>query len=189
MARADLENLRIVHYGHPALREKAAPVARVTAGIKALVTRMAEMMDAMKGLGLAANQVGIVRQVAVVVVDGNPTPLVNPEILSAKGSEKAEEGCLSLPRLYGQVVRPTQVVVGATDLTGKRIKLRAEGILARALCHEVDHLNGRLFVDRVDESTLHWLVRSGGDEDPIIQATTLEDALRFFVSAWRGDKR
>jgi peptide deformylase len=181
-------HLEIVRYGHPALRQRAARVGRITADVKALVQQMVEVMHQARGLGLAANQLGIARQVAVVEIDGKVTPLVDPEIVSVKGEEASEEGCLSLPRLYGVVSRPTQVVVRARDLSGKRIKIKAEGLLARALMHELDHLNGQLFIDRVDRSTLHWSIRTGEDGELVIQPTTLEEALKVFASARRGDQ-
>jgi len=181
--------LRIVRYGHPALRQKAAPVGRVGAEVRELVERMAELMQEARGLGLAANQVGVPRRAAVVMVDGTPTALIDPEIIRAEGRERAEEGCLSLPRLYGDVERPTRVVVAARDLSGKRFTAEGEGLLARAFCHEMDHLNGRLFVDQVDESTLHWLVRAGDEQEPVIQPTTLKDALRFLLLASRAETR
>ncbi len=177
------KRLTIVHYGHPALREKASPIRRITDDVKALVGRMIELMHGARGLGLAANQVGIPRRVAVVEFEGELTALIDPQIVSAKGGESAQEGCLSLPRLYGDVERPTRVVVRARDLSGKRVKLTAEGMLARAICHEMDHLNGKLFVDHVDESTLHWLVGTTEEGEPIVQPTTLDDAVKVLTAA------
>jgi peptide deformylase len=188
MAIESPKDLTIVQYGHPALRQSAAPVRRVTGDVEALVVRMVELMRAARGIGLAANQVGIPRRIAVVEIDEVPTALVDPEIVSAEGQELAEEGCLSLPRLYGDVTRPTRVVVRARNLGGKRLRVTAEGLLARALCHEVDHLNGRLFIDSVDEETLHWLVGHTDAGEPVTQPTTLDDALRVFAVA-RGRER
>ena len=179
-------DIAIVRYGHPALRQKAALVRRVTDDVKALVARMVEVMRSAHGLGLAANQLGIPRRVAVVEIDGELTALIDPQIVSARGTESLEEGCLSLPRLYGDVARPTKVVVRARDLSGKRIKVTAEGLLARALCHELDHLNGELFIDTVDESTLHWLVGMTEEGEQVTQATTLEDALKVFSASGRS---
>lgn len=178
--------LEIVHYGHPALRERAAPIRRVTDDVRALVGRMAEVMHAAHGLGLAANQLGIPRRVAVVEIEGELTALIDPEMVSAEGAESVEEGCLSLPRLYGDVPRPTRVVVRARDLSGKRIKVVGEGLLARALCHEVDHLDGRLFIDTVAQETLHWLVGGTEEGEQISRPTTLEDALRVFTATGRS---
>jgi peptide deformylase len=182
MAAENLSNLSIVQYGHPALRQKGARVGRVTLDVKDLLGRMVELMHEANGLGLAANQVGIARQIAVVEIEGEIVPLIDPELVSAKGSETTDEGCLSLPRLYGKVARPSHVVVKARDLSGKRVKIRAEGLLARALMHEIDHLSGRLFIDHVDQSTLHWSLRPTEDREPVTQATTLGDALKVFAS-------
>jgi len=182
--------LRIVHYGHPALRRRSTRVGRATHDLEDLVSRMAELMRAAGGLGLAANQVGIPRRVAVVQMDDELAVLIDPEIASASGAEVATEGCLSLPRLYGDVARPTEVVMKARDLSGKRIEIAAQGLLARALCHEVDHLNGKLFIDLVDESTLHWLVAPATEEaDQVIQPTTLQEALKVFTSAQAASGR
>jgi peptide deformylase len=175
--------LKIVRYGHPALREKAQPIGRVTRDVKDLVGIMAQVMRAARGLGLAANQVGIARRVAVVEIDEKLTPLIDPELVSVTGTEIADEGCLSLPRLYGNVPRPSRVVIRARNLSGRRVTLEAEGLLARAICHEIDHLNGRLFVDRVDESSLYWLVGHTEEGEPITQPTALEDALKVLAAS------
>jgi peptide deformylase len=177
-------DLTIVRYGHPVLRRKAEPVGRVTADVRRLANRMANLMREARGVGLAANQVGVPRQIAVIEIDGKLTPLIDPEIVSTRGEETTDEGCLSLPRLYAQVPRPTRVVVRARNLAGRRVKIEAEGLLARALCHEIDHLNGRLFVDRiVDYDSLYWLVGHSEDGELITQPTTLEEALKVFSAA------
>jgi len=179
--------LKIVRYGHPALRRKTAPVGRVTDEVKDVIARLLSVMRAAAGVGLAANQIDLNRRLAVIEIDGKVIPLIDPEIVSRKGSEVADEGCLSLPRLFGEVERPTEVVVRARDLSGKWVKIRGEGLLARALCHEVDHLDGRLFIDRADDSTLHWVIRTPGDEEAISQPTTREEALRIFLNAYRDE--
>ncbi len=175
--------LKIVQYGHPVLRRRAAKVGRVTQDVKDLVSRMTGIMRSVRGLGLAANQIGVPRRVAVVEIAGELTALIDPRIVSANGEETADEGCLSLPRLYGRVQRPTHVVVRARNLAGKQVKVEGEGLLARALCHEVDHLNGKLFVDAAEEGTLYWLVGQTEEGEPLTQPTTLEDALRVFAAA------
>ncbi len=175
--------LKIVQYGDPILRQPAKRVGRVVAPeIRQLVEQMCEAMSASHGVGLAANQVGVARAIAVVEVDGETTVLLDPEIVSANGAEASDEGCLSLPRLYGLVERPTSVVVKARDLRGRQFKLEGEGLLARALQHEIDHLNGKLFIDRVDRSTLYWLVGHSEEGEPVIQPTTLDDALKVFAA-------
>jgi peptide deformylase len=175
--------LKIVRYGHPVLRQKAAPVGRITDEVRQLIEHMLPVMREARGVGLAANQLGISRRIAVIEVDGTVVPLIDPEIVSSSGAETSDEGCLSLPRLFGEVTRPTHVVVRARDLSGKWIKVRGDGLLARALSHEIDHLNGRLFIDRADPESLHWLLRLAGDEEPILQPTTLGDALKAFLNA------
>jgi len=188
MTQQTLEQMKIVHYGHPALRQKATRVGRVTDDVRQLVARMVALMREAGGLGLAANQVGIPRQIAVVEHDGRLISLIDPEIVEARGEEIADEGCLSLPRLYGQVARPTQVVVRARDLSGRRIKVRGENLLARALCHEIDHLNGRLFIDCVDEKTLYWLVSKDEQGECVTEGTTLDAALQAFLAAYRSQE-
>ncbi len=179
--------LKILQYGHPALRQRAKKIGRVTSEVRELVGTMTEVMRSARGLGLAANQIGMARRVAVVEIADKLTALINPEIVSATGAEATDEGCLSLPRLYGSVERPTEVVVRARDLTGRQVKIEAEGMLARALCHEIDHLNGKLFVDSAERDTLYWLIGQTEEGEPLTQATTLEDALRVFAAARGSD--
>jgi peptide deformylase len=187
MSATEAGDLTIVRYGHPMLRRKAEPVGRVTSDIRRLANRMADLMREARGVGLAANQVGVPRQLAVIEIDGKLTPLIDPEIVSSRGEEITDEGCLSLPRLYAHVPRPVHVVVRARNLSGRRVKIEAEGLLARALCHEIDHLNGRLFVDRiVDHDSLYWLVGHSEEGEPLTQSTTLEDALKVFSAATRS---
>lgn len=180
--------LRIVQYGHPALREPSKKVGRVTQDVRDLAERMTLLMRSAHGLGLAANQVGVPRRVAVVEIAGELKVLIDPQVVSSKGEEAADEGCLSLPRLYASVERPTHVVVRARDLSGKRIKIEAEGLLARALCHEIDHLNGKLFVDSAAPHTLYWLIGHTEEGEPVTQATAMEDALRAFAVARGPDE-
>jgi len=183
MSEPGKDDLKIVRYGHPALRRKARKVGRVTADVKDLVSRMVELMRASHGGGLAANQVGIPQRVAVVEIEDKLTPLIDPELVSAQGAEATDEGCLSLPRLYGSVERPTHVVVRARNLSGRTFEIEAEGLLARALCHEIDHLNGKLFVDSADASTLYWVVGETEEGEVITQPAKIEDALKVFAAA------
>jgi peptide deformylase len=111
-------------------------------------------MYAASGVGLAANQIGVTQRLAVIDISSGESPddlhfMINPEIVESEGSESDEEGCLSLPGLIEIVPRPRRVVMRALDLEGKIYNLEGEGLLARAICHEVDHLNGVLFVDRL----------------------------------------
>ena len=120
---------------------------------------MIETMHNFNGVGLAAVQVGILKKVIVIdVEDGNgPYVLINPEILKTKGSKECEEGCLSFPNQFGKVVRPTEVVVEFYDRQAKKTKLKAKDLLAQAICHEVDHLNGIVFTDLVIPGTLEYV--------------------------------
>lgn len=134
--------------GDPILREETKPIEEITDGIRALVKNMFDTMYAAKGIGLAAPQVGRLERVAVVDVDESPMVLINPEVVRTEGkTKKAEEGCLSIPDVYGDVERPMKVVVRALDIDGKEFEFEAEDLLARCVQHEIDHLHGKLFID------------------------------------------
>ena len=135
--------------GDPVLRQETRPVTTVTDELRGLIDDMFETMRAAKGIGLAAPQVGRTERVAVVDVEGGTQPiaLVNPEVVSSEGSAKAEEGCLSIPDVFGDVERPAQVVVRALDRDGTPIEIPATELLARCFQHEIDHLHGKLFID------------------------------------------
>jgi peptide deformylase len=119
----------------------------ITDEVRRLVEDMFETMRAAQGIGLAASQVGRLERVAIVDVDNDPIVLINPEIVAESGSERAEEGCLSIPDIYGDVDRSARVTVRATDLEGNVFEREATELLARALQHEIDHLHGKLFID------------------------------------------
>jgi peptide deformylase len=135
--------------GDPILRKETSPVAAVTDDLRRLIDDMFETMHAARGIGLAAPQVGRLERVAVVDVEGGKQPLalVNPEIVSVEGSAKGEEGCLSIPEVYGDVERSAKVVVRALDRDGRPIEVEGTELLARCLQHEIDHLHGKLFID------------------------------------------
>ena len=134
--------------GDPVLRETTRPVAEVTADLRRLIDDMFETMYAASGIGLAAPQVGRTERVCVVDVEGAVYALVNPEVVQVEGPKgKAEEGCLSIPDVYGDVERPSRVMVRALDRNGAPIEVEAEGLLARCFQHEIDHLHGKLFID------------------------------------------
>ena len=135
--------------GSPVLRQHSAEVKTVDDGIRRLVADLFETMDAAKGVGLAANQVGVARRVAVVEGDGDRFVMIDPAILEAEGRSTAEEGCLSIPEIYGDVARPERVVIEALDLDGTRYRKEATGLKARAIQHEIDHLDGILFLDHL----------------------------------------
>lgn len=134
--------------GDPVLRQKAAPVHKVTKRIVKLLQDMEETMYAADGIGLAAPQVGVSERLIVVDVGDGPIHLVNPVLLSAEGSVVDVEGCLSIPGVIGYVERAQRVVVEGLDIRGKRRRVAAEDLLARALQHEIDHLDGILFIDK-----------------------------------------
>ncbi len=135
--------------GSPVLRRRSDEVGTPDDQVRRLVESMFETMDAAKGVGLAANQVGVARRVAVVDADGDRFAMIDPVILESEGRATAEEGCLSIPDIYGDVARAERVVVEATDLDGNRYRRDATGLKARAIQHEIDHLDGILFLDHL----------------------------------------
>jgi peptide deformylase len=140
--------------GSPVLRQETTPVATVTDEIRRLIDDMFETMYAAHGIGLAAPQVGRTERVTVVDVtrdqgDKHPIALVNPEIVLREGTTRGEEGCLSIPEVFGEVDRAMRVVVRALDRDGRPIEIDGTELLARCLQHEIDHLHGRLFIDHL----------------------------------------
>lgn len=133
--------------GDPILREDTAPVGTISDDLRTLARDMFETMHLAKGIGLAAPQVGRRERMAVIEVDDHKLVIINPEVVHGEGKAKAEEGCLSIPDIYGDVERPAKVRVRATDLEGKTFEVEAEGLFARCLQHEIDHLHGKLFLD------------------------------------------
>src|SRR5438876_3540573 len=144
--------LKVLRYGDPALRRRAAPVGEVTADVRATIADMVETMYDEAGIGLAAPQVGISLRLMVVGHDERrePRALINPRIADRGGQVTAEEGCLSIPGVFAQVARAEWVDVEAKDVDGHPVKLHGRGLLARVLQHEIDHLDGVLFIDRLD---------------------------------------
>jgi peptide deformylase len=135
-------------FGDPILRQETTPVATVTDEVRRLIDDMFETMYAAKGIGLAAPQVGRLERVAVIDVGENkPFAIINPEIVLAEGTAKGEEGCLSIPEVYGDVERAGHVIVRAIDRDGEQFEVDATELLARCLQHEIDHLHGKLFID------------------------------------------
>jgi peptide deformylase len=131
----------------PILRQDTTVVAQVTDDHRRLIDDMFETMYAARGIGLAATQVGRTERICVVDVDKVRYALVNPEIVASDGEQTGEEGCLSIPEIYGDVTRAQHVVVRALDRDGKPFEIDATDLLARCLQHEIDHLHGRLFID------------------------------------------
>jgi len=172
--------LPIVVYGDPVLREKARPAARVDAEVRQLLVDMHETMVKAPGVGLAANQVGRLVRCIVASVDDENLLIVNPRIVSRKGSYEAVEACLSLPGLQATVPRAECVVVAGLNRNGRPTKVEAEDLLARCLQHEIDHLDGIVFPDRALPGSVHWIREDGVDEEgePILvrEDTTWEEA-------------
>lgn len=154
----------IIYADNPRLREKSKKVKIFGPALQRLVDDMLETMDEAHGLGLAAPQVDVRQRVVVIRLpedeedpqSGQTYALVNPEIVRSSGEEEGEEGCLSIPGWYGLVRRAAAVVVKAQDVKGKSFRLKGHGMLARALQHEIDHLDGVLFIDRVDSPDKLW---------------------------------
>ncbi len=143
--------LEIVKYGDPVLRKKAEPVTEITEEVKRLAEDMLETMYAAPGVGLAGPQVGISLQICVIdiVPEGKNRPfvLINPKVISGEDKVELEEGCLSFPKIYEKVKRWNKINVEYTDLKGKTNNVEIEGFLAKAFQHEIDHLNGKVFID------------------------------------------
>ena len=148
------------------LRGKAKRVGRIDDYVKRLVDDMFETMRAAPGVGLAAPQVGVPLRVIVVEYEDESYSVINPEIVNSKGEVTDEEGCLSAPNWQAPVTRATNVLVKGRDRNGKEVRIRADGWLARIFQHEVDHLDGVLFLDKVqDRSTIHWVDPDRAEEE------------------------
>ncbi len=143
-----MAKLKIVKFGDPMLRKVSRPVEEITPRILTLLDDMTETMRDAGGCGLAAVQVGVLRRVVVIEVeDGKVIELINPKIISFAGEQEEAEGCLSNPGNYGLTKRPKVAVVRALDRHGKEIEIKGTDLLARAICHECDHLDGKLYTD------------------------------------------
>ncbi|KOA20522.1 peptide deformylase [Clostridium homopropionicum DSM 5847] len=146
-----LRNIR--KEGDSILRKKSKKIEEINDRIITLIEDMKETMYAADGVGLAAPQIGILKRLVVIDVGEGPITLINPEILKAHGSQIDFEGCLSIPGEQGKVDRPLNVTVRALNEKGEEFEMEGEGLLARAFCHEIDHLNGILFIDKVMEES------------------------------------
>ena len=140
--------LKMVYENDPMLRSISRPVTEITPRIIQLLDDMIDTMRHENGCGLAAVQVGVLRRIAVVEVEpGTVYELINPRIVAWSGHQEETEGCLSLPHKWGKTKRPMAVTVKATNRNGEEYEIRGDGLLCRALCHEIDHLDGKLFTD------------------------------------------
>jgi peptide deformylase len=153
-------SLQIIHYPHPTLRHVSKPLKRVDAELKQMVAQMFDLMYEHEGVGLAANQVDLPYRLFIANVEGDPKAkdaecvFINPVILKGSGQHEREEGCLSLPGVYAPVVRKEKISVQAYNLAGEEVSGELDGLFARVVQHEVDHLDGRLFIDRLSPTQL-----------------------------------
>ena len=157
-----IRNLRLE--GDPILRKKSREVKEVTPKIRELIDDMLETMYDKDGVGLAAPQVGILRRIVVIDVGDGPLVMVNPQIIREEGSQTGDEGCLSVPGKAGQVTRPNEVTVRFMDEEGEYYELDGTELLARAICHECEHLDGKLYID-ILEGPLHDVVPEEDEEE------------------------
>ena len=156
---AETKSLEIITYPHPTLRHESKPIKRVDKQLRAIIEEMFELMYDAKGIGLAANQVDLPLRLFVVNINpdgdrGEEQVFINPVISRPTGTEEKEEGCLSLPGVYAPVRRPEKIHFNAFDLSGNEISGPMEGMMARVVQHETDHLDGVMFIDRLSETAL-----------------------------------
>jgi peptide deformylase len=144
--------------GSPVLRQRAEEVAALDDALRAMIDDMFDTMAAASGVGLAANQIGIAQRIAVINAEGQTFTMINPRIVEAEGRDAKEEGCLSIPDVYGEVARPERVVLEALDEEFAPYRLDATGLVARAIQHEIDHLDGILFIDHLSPLKRQLLV-------------------------------
>ena len=152
-----IRNLR--YEGDEILKKKSRDVEQIDEKIQILIDDMIETMHKYNGVGLAAVQVGILKKVIVIDLDDGKGPivLINPVILKTKGEQEVDEGYLSFPNQFAKVIRPLEIVVEYTNRDGKRKKIKAKELLAQAISHEVDHLNGEVFIDKIVPGTLEYI--------------------------------
>ena len=150
--------------GDPVLTKISRPVDKMTPRIQDLITDMLDTMYDAMGVGLAAPQVGILKRIVVIDVGEGPIVLINPEILETSGEQTGDEGCLSVPGMAGQVTRPNYVKVKALDINMEEVIYEGEELLARAFCHEIDHLDGKMYTELV-EGELHKVNYDYDEED------------------------
>ncbi len=150
------EERPVVKIPNEVLRKKATPIEKVTKRHVKLAENLVRIMKEANGVGIAAPQVGVSERIIVIAPERKPIVLVNPTIVEKSGKQIGEEGCLSIPGLYGDVERYMSITVEAYDIKGRPVDYDMEGYAAVIVQHEIDHLDGVLFIDKVDETTLHW---------------------------------
>jgi len=151
--------IRDIHIlGSPVLRHRAEEIETVDDEVRALVEDLFDTMAAASGVGLAANQIGVTRRVAVINADGQTFAMINPRIVEADGRDSKEEGCLSIPDAFAEVARPERIVLEGLNEDGEPIRIDASALVARAVQHELDHLDGVLFIDHLSPLKRQLLV-------------------------------
>lgn len=152
-----IRNLRLE--GDEILKKKSREVEEIDEKIQILIDDMIETMHKYNGVGLAAVQVGVLKRVIVIDLydDKGPIVFINPVMIKTKGEQEVDEGCLSFPNQFAKVIRPEEVIAEYTDREGKRMRVKAKELLAQAICHEVDHLNGEVFIDKIIPGTLEYI--------------------------------
>ena len=152
-----IRNLR--YEGDEILKKKSREVEIIDDKLQVLIDDMIETMHKYNGVGLAAVQIGILKRLVVIDLydDNGPIVMINPIIIKTKGEKEVDEGCLSFPNQFAKVIRPVEVTAEYTDRNGKRIKVKAKELLAQAICHELDHLDGEVFVNKIIPGTLEYV--------------------------------
>ena len=152
-----IRNLRLE--GDEILSKKSREVEVIDEKTQQLIDDMIETMHKYNGVGLAAVQVGILKRIVVIDLydDKGPIVLINPVIIKTKGEQEVEEGCLSFPNQFAKIIRPAEVIAEYTDRDGKRMRVKAKELLAQAISHEIDHLNGEVFIDKIIPGTLEYI--------------------------------
>lgn len=180
--------LEVIKYGHPTLRSYAAPFKKEEIDPQ-FIQNMIETMYEKDGVGLAATQVNVRKRLVVITDFENLYIVINPEIIAYSENVIQEiEGCLSLPGLQADVPRHEKVVVKGLDVDGNPLEIKAAGLLARVFQHEIDHLNGVLYIDRADLTTLCWVKPGEGESESILEATTLDEVKREYRIKYHSEQ-
>ena len=160
-----IRNLR--YEGDEILNKKSREIEKIDEKLQTLIDDMIDTMHKYNGVGLAAVQVGVLKRIVVIDLydDNGPIVLINPKIIKTKGEQEVEEGCLSFPNKFAKIVRPAEVVADYTDLEGNLIRVKAKELLAQAICHELDHLDGQLFIDKIIPGTLEYVEPELGKDE------------------------